>query len=66
MVGPHDPRQIRRWTERLVFENHKNGDQSKSVESMSQNAGLRQAIQTSMIGGLTDLDEIIDTRVIFL
>jgi hypothetical protein len=65
MVGPHDPRQIRRWTERLVFENHKNGDQSKSVESMSHNAGLRQAIQTSMIGGLTDPDEIIDTRVNF-
>lgn len=65
MVGPHDPRQIRRWTERLVFENHKSGDQSKSVESMSQNAGLRRAIQTSLIGGLTDLDEIIDTSVYF-
>lgn len=65
MVGPHDPLQIRRWTERLVFENHKSGDQSKSVEAMSQNAGLRRAIQISMIGGLSDPDQIIDTRVHF-
>lgn len=63
MVGPHDPRQIRRWIERLVFEHHKGGDQSKSVDAMSQNAGLRRAIQISMIGGLSDPDQIIDTRV---
>jgi hypothetical protein len=65
MVGPHDPRQIRRWTERLVFRNHKGGDQSKSVDAMSQNPGLRRAIQISMIGGLSDLEQIIDTRVHF-
>lgn len=63
MVGPHDPRQIRRWTEPLVFENNKNRDQSKSVDAMSQNAGLRRAIQISMIGGLSDPDQIIDARV---
>ncbi|MGJ5155293.1 hypothetical protein [Bradyrhizobium sp. HKCCYLR1023] len=65
MVGPHDPGRIRRWTEHLVFENHKGGNQSKSVDAMSQNPGLRRAIQISMIGGLSDLDQIIDTRVNF-
>jgi hypothetical protein len=65
MFGPHDPRQIQRWTERLVFENHKNADQSKSVDAMAQNAGLRRAIQISMIGGLSDPDQILDTRVNF-
>ncbi len=65
MVGPYDPRQIRQWTEPLVFENHKNADQSRSVEAMSQNAGLRRAIQASMMGGLSDPEQIRDTRVNF-
>lgn len=65
MVGPYDSHQIRRWTEPLVFENYKNGEQSNSVEAISQNAGLRRAIQASMMGGLSDPEEILDTRVHF-
>jgi hypothetical protein len=65
MVGPHDPRKIRQWTERLVFDNDKSGDQSKSVDAMSQDSGLRRAIQTSMMGGLSDSKQILDIRVHF-
>jgi hypothetical protein len=65
MVGPRDPRQIRRWTERLVFHNHMNADKSASVAAMAQDTGLRRAIQISIVGGLTDPAQIGDTMVNF-
>ena len=65
MVGPHDPRQIRRWTEQLLFRNHINRDRSKSVDAMAQDAGLRRAIQISKLGGLSDPEEISNTMVNF-
>lgn len=65
MVGPRDPKQIRRWTEHLVFNNHMNGDRSASVAAMAQDSGLRRAIQISIVGGLSDPAQISDTMVNF-
>lgn len=58
MIGPHDPRQIRRWTERLVFNNSISGDQSASLAAMAKDPGLRRAIQISLVGDLRDLTQI--------
>jgi hypothetical protein len=65
IVGPRDPRQIRRWTERLVFRNHMNADKSASVAAMAQDTGLRRAIQISIVGGLSDIAQIRNTMVNF-
>ena len=61
MIGPHDPRQIARWTRPLVFRGHINRDRSTSVEALSMNVGLRRAIQLSAFNGLSAQHEIGDT-----
>jgi hypothetical protein len=58
MVGPRDPKQIRRWTERLIFSRNRNGEQSASVAEMANDHGLRREIQISRVGHLRDPEEI--------
>lgn len=58
MIGPRDPRQIRQWTERLIFKEYKSAEHSASVAEMSQAHGLRRAIQISRVGYLRDPEKI--------
>ncbi|WP_441236991.1 NACHT domain-containing protein [Bradyrhizobium sp. 930_D9_N1_4] len=65
MVGPHDPRQIKRWTEPLHFRGRVHADQSFSVGALTRDTGLRRAVQLLMLDGLTELEEIGDRMVNF-
>lgn len=58
MVGPHDPRQIARWTRPLVFRGHINRDRSTSVDALTTNIGLRRSMQLSALNGLSDQGQI--------
>jgi hypothetical protein len=58
MVGPHDPAQIGRWTKPLVFSGYFKSERSASVQAMSENNGLRRAIQIAAFDGLSTQKEI--------
>ena len=58
MVGPHDPRQIARWTRPLVFRGHLNQDSSISVDALTTNVGLRRSVQLLALDGLSDQEQI--------
>lgn len=58
MIGPHDPRQVGRWTTRLIFPHGVKPESSASVQALSSNAGLRRAIQIAAFNGLSTQQEI--------
>jgi hypothetical protein len=58
MTGPHDPREIERWTAQLIFRGNVAGDRSSSVGALGSNTGLRRQIQKSAFTGLSGQAEI--------
>ena len=57
-IGPHEPAHIWKWVQNLHFHSDKQADQSKSVEVLQTDIGLRQGIIELVFGALTDIDEI--------
>lgn len=60
---PYDPKQVWQWVKNLNFHHHKSADQSKAVEILQSNQELRQGIIKHVFGGLTDKDEIFETKI---
>jgi hypothetical protein len=65
MIGPHDPRQIARWTKPLVFRGHISTERSASVQALRSNDGLRRAIQIAELDGLYTQEDISNASVQF-
>jgi hypothetical protein len=65
-VGPHDPRQISRWTRPLVFRNHIREENSASVQGLSSNHGLRRAIHIGAFEAVSTTGEIREVHVHFM
>lgn len=55
-VGPHEPRRVWRWLRPLHFYHHRNGDSSASVRFLTENHGLRHAVQWLAASGQPTLD----------
>jgi len=60
---PHDPVQVWKWVQNLNYHENKSADQSKAVEVLQSDKDLRQGIIKHVFGGLTDRDEIFETKI---
>lgn len=60
---PYDPAQIWQWLKGLNFHENKSAEESKAVEILQANRALRQGIIKHVFGGLTDRDEIFETKI---
>lgn len=60
---PFDPVRIWCWIENLNFHEHKTAKQSKSIQVLMECDSLRQGIIAHAFKGLTDCDNIIETRI---
>lgn len=60
---PYDPKHVWQWLKNLNFHHHKSADQSKAVEILQSNRELRQGIIKQVFGGLTDKNEIFETKI---
>lgn len=60
---PFDPKRVWQWIGNLNFHEHKAADQSKAVQALKENDSLRQGIIAHVFGGLTDRDQIFETKI---
>lgn len=60
---PFDPEKIYGWIGKLNFHGRRSIRESKSVQVLCEDIELRQGIFAHVFSGLTDKDEIFDTRV---
>lgn len=60
---PYDPRKIWQWVRDLNFHRNILADQSKAVEALQSNRELRQGIIKQVFGGLTDRNDIFETKI---
>lgn len=63
-TGPHDRRQITRWTKPLVFRGHSSG-RGSAVQELITNHGLRRSIQIAAFEGAVTHQEISDAKMPF-
>ncbi|QPJ61341.1 MAG: hypothetical protein G3M70_05330 [Candidatus Nitronauta litoralis] len=66
MVGPHDPHQILKWVQLLIFRNQIDAEYSASVQALRSNSGLRRAIHIGAFDGLSTQEDINAARMEFL
>ncbi|NVK41582.1 MAG: hypothetical protein HWE39_10095 [Oceanospirillaceae bacterium] len=60
---PFDPIRIWQWVGNLNFHWSKGADQSKAVQVLQEDGGLRQGIIAHVFGKLTDRDQIFETKI---
>ena len=60
---PFDPIQVWQWVGNLNFHGYRSKDQSKAVQVLQEDDGLRQGIITHLFAHLTDRDKIFKTRI---
>ncbi|MES9898555.1 MAG: hypothetical protein ABW148_05980 [Sedimenticola sp.] len=62
-MPPFDPLRINQWVGNLNFHERKGTDQSKAVQVLQKDDGLRHGIIAHVFGKLTDSDEILKARL---
>lgn len=60
---PFAPVRVWQWLANLNFHEHKSADQSRSVQELREDDGLRQGIIAHVFGELTDRDQIFKLKV---
>lgn len=60
--SPFNPVRVWQWVGNLNFHENKGVGQSKAVQVLQEDDGLRQGIISHTLGGLTDRDQIFNTR----
>ncbi|MBI3230461.1 MAG: hypothetical protein HYZ45_09865, partial [Burkholderiales bacterium] len=60
---PFDPVRIWRWGGNLNFHGHSSPRQSKAVQVLQENDDLRRGVLAHVLGGMTDRNQIFETRV---
>ncbi|EEH92514.2 hypothetical protein CSAG_00868 [Citrobacter portucalensis] len=61
--APFDPVRIWQWIGNLNFHRQCRADESKSVQVLQENEGLRQGIMSYVFGSLTDREAIFNIKV---
>ncbi|MNJ07895.1 hypothetical protein D3C77_20010 [compost metagenome] len=62
-MPPFDPKRVWHWIENLIFHQQKSADQSKAVQVLQNDDGLRQGIMAQAFGNLTNSDDIFETKI---
>lgn len=60
---PFDPIRVWQWVGNLNFHEQRGAGQSKAVQVLQEDDGLRQGIIAHVFGNLTDRDQIFETRI---
>ncbi|MES9826859.1 MAG: hypothetical protein ABW201_01175 [Candidatus Thiodiazotropha sp.] len=60
---PFDPAQVWQWVGNLNFHEHKAVGQSRAVQVLQEDDDLRQGIIAHLFGGVTDREQIIETKI---
>lgn len=60
---PFDPTRVWQWVGNLNFHEQRDAGQSKAVQVLQEDDGLRQGIITHVFGNLTDRDQIFKTKI---
>ncbi|XYJ90065.1 ATP-binding protein [Cupriavidus necator] len=60
---PFDPKRVWQWVGNLNFHEQKVASQSKAVQVLQQDDGLRQGIIAHVFGKLTDRDQIFEIKI---
>lgn len=61
--SPYEPTQVWGWVKNLNFHENKSAEQSKSVKVLQENKELRQGIIKIVFGGLSNKDDIDETKM---
>lgn len=62
-MPPFAAKRVWHWIENLIFHEQKSTDQSKAVQVLQNDDGLRQGIIAQALGNLTDSDDIFETKL---
>ena len=62
-MPPFAPKRVWHWIENLIFHEQKSTDQSKAVQVLQNDDGLRQGIMAQALGNLTNSDDIFETKI---
>ncbi|WP_283392833.1 NACHT domain-containing protein [Photobacterium phosphoreum] len=62
-LPPYDPLRVWGWIENLNFHGNAGSNDSKSVQVLYENRELRQGILVHVFGGLTESDQIFETKI---
>ncbi|MEW8693224.1 MAG: hypothetical protein AB2535_19490, partial [Candidatus Thiodiazotropha endolucinida] len=60
---PFDPMRVWQWVRNLNFHERITADQSKAVQVLQEDDDLRQGIIAHVFGGVTDREQIIETKI---
>lgn len=63
MIPPFDSRRVWHWIENLIFDEQKSKGQSIAVKILQDDDNLRREVIAHAFGGLTDSDDIYETRI---
>ncbi|QYX46933.1 hypothetical protein K3F43_19895 [Pseudomonas tussilaginis] len=62
-MPPFAAKKVWHWIENLIFHEQKSTDQSKSVQVLQNDDGLRREIMAQALGPLTNSDDIFETKI---
>ncbi|MEA9992926.1 hypothetical protein QN382_08165 [Pseudomonas sp. 10B1] len=62
-MPPFAPKKVWHWVGNLIFHEQKSPAQSKAVQVLQNDDGLRQGIMELALGNLTNTDDIFETRI---
>lgn len=62
-MPPFAPKRVWHWIENLIFHEQKSAGQSKAVQVLQDDDGLRQGIMAQALGNLTNSDDIFETKI---
>ncbi|MFU2325077.1 NACHT domain-containing protein [Pseudomonas sp. NFX98] len=62
-MPPFAPKRVWHWIENLIFHEQKSAGQSKAVQVLQDDDGLRQGIMGLALGNLANSDDIFETKI---